>query len=84
MELKLKLKVKQKLKQKQPRKKQLQKKQLVKKKVRSKPWLIKKEKEVPKTDVIANQTTRVKRYGGELVTAGSIIVRQRGTKFPLW
>ena len=23
----------------------------------------------------------VKRYGGELVTAGSIIVRQRGTKF---
>lgn len=23
----------------------------------------------------------VKRYGGELVTAGSIIIRQRGTKF---
>lgn len=23
----------------------------------------------------------VKRYGGELVTAGSILVRQRGTKF---
>ena len=23
----------------------------------------------------------VKRYGGELVTAGSIIVRQRGTRF---
>lgn len=27
------------------------------------------------------QRLGVKRYGGELVTAGSILVRQRGTKF---
>ena len=29
----------------------------------------------------ASKRLGVKRYGGELVTAGSIIVRQRGTKF---
>lgn len=28
-----------------------------------------------------SQRLGVKRYGGELVTAGSILVRQRGTKF---
>lgn len=28
-----------------------------------------------------SQRLGIKRYGGELVTAGSIIVRQRGTKF---
>ena len=27
------------------------------------------------------KTLGVKRYGGEVVTAGSILVRQRGTKF---
>jgi large subunit ribosomal protein L27 len=29
----------------------------------------------------AGQRLGVKRYGGETVTAGSILVRQRGTKF---
>jgi large subunit ribosomal protein L27 len=29
----------------------------------------------------ASKRLGVKRYGGELVTAGSILVRQRGTKF---
>jgi large subunit ribosomal protein L27 len=29
----------------------------------------------------ASQRLGIKRYGGELVTAGSIIVRQRGTRF---
>lgn len=29
----------------------------------------------------ASQRLGVKRYGGELISAGSIIVRQRGTKF---
>ena len=29
----------------------------------------------------ASQRLGVKRYGGQLVTAGSIIVRQRGTRF---
>jgi large subunit ribosomal protein L27 len=29
----------------------------------------------------ASQRLGVKRYGGELVRAGSILVRQRGTKF---
>jgi large subunit ribosomal protein L27 len=29
----------------------------------------------------ASQRLGVKRYGGELITAGSIIVRQRGTRF---
>jgi large subunit ribosomal protein L27 len=28
-----------------------------------------------------SQRLGVKRYGGELVTAGSIIIRQRGTRF---
>ncbi|NQT90275.1 MAG: 50S ribosomal protein L27 [Candidatus Omnitrophica bacterium] len=29
----------------------------------------------------ASQRLGVKRFGGQLVTAGSIIIRQRGTKF---
>jgi large subunit ribosomal protein L27 len=29
----------------------------------------------------ASQRLGIKRYGGQLVSAGSIIVRQRGTKF---
>ncbi|MFH1868695.1 MAG: 50S ribosomal protein L27 [Candidatus Omnitrophota bacterium] len=29
----------------------------------------------------ASQRLGVKRYGGQIVTAGSILIRQRGTKF---
>ncbi|RIK52307.1 MAG: 50S ribosomal protein L27 [Chloroflexi bacterium] len=35
----------------------------------------------PAADPVHQRLRGVKRYGGEFVNAGSIIVRQRGTKF---